>query len=145
MSLFCLLPIFGISRFTFALWPIWSFLTIPLLVCINNNFFPLTMFYYLFCLLPKIEIVITNVILLCCAVYTIHGMHGGNPLSHFWDSWPASEWWIPYRLSFFTVWLRNSTDLDKKFLTYTNGWLVALLCGLKFCLKLAWCAFLNWY
>lgn len=72
------------------------------------------------------------------SVYTIHGMHGSNPLSHFWDSWPASEWWIPYRLSFFTVWLRNSTDLDKEFLTYTNGWLVALLCGLKFCLKLAW-------
>jgi len=49
------------------------------------------MFYYLFCLLTKVEIVITNNILLCCAVYTIHGMHGSNPLSRFWDSWPASE------------------------------------------------------
>lgn len=44
----CWLPIFCISRFSFALWPIWSFLTIPLLVY-QQFCFPFTVFYYFCC------------------------------------------------------------------------------------------------
>lgn len=53
VSLFCLLPILCNSRFSFALWPIWSFLTIPLLVYTNSFLLYFIMFYsycFIYCL-----------------------------------------------------------------------------------------------
>jgi len=100
-------------RFSFSLWPIWSFLTLPLLVHLRLFiFFSSCLWMYTIIYmwrLPDHSCVI--------AVHTVYGLYGYLSQHYDWNI-QDTKWCIPHRLSFQSF-KKGDIDLDEDSLTHT--------------------------